>query len=54
LWSFLKIACGCSRVILPKTLPAGDYVLGWRWDCEETAQIWANCADVTIAAAGSA
>ena len=21
-----------------------------RWDCEETAQIWANCADVTIVA----
>jgi hypothetical protein len=43
-----------DRVILPKSLPAGDYVLGWRWDCEETAQIWANCADVTIAAADDA
>ena len=23
-----------DRVIIPKSLPAGDYVLGWRWDCE--------------------
>ena len=20
-------------------LPAGDYVLGWRWDCEESTQV---------------
>lgn len=23
-------------------LPAGEWVLGWRWDCEETAQVWGN------------
>ena len=39
-----------DHVILPKNLAPGDYVLGWRWDCEETAQIWQNCADVTIIA----
>ena len=39
-----------DHVILPKNLAPGDYVLGWRWDCEETAQIWQNCADVTIVA----
>ena len=33
---------------LPEDLAAGDYVLGWRWDCEESTQVWANCADVTI------
>ena len=32
----------------------GHQVLSWRWDCEETAQIWANCADVSISAATSA
>jgi len=37
-----------DTVIIPADLKPGDYVLGWRWDCEETAQIWANCADVTI------
>ena len=40
-----------DRVLIPKDLPPGEYVLGWRWDCEETAQIWQNCADVSITAA---
>jgi len=31
-------------------VPPGDYVLRWRWDCEMSPQIWANCADVTIKA----
>ena len=39
-----------DRVIVPKSLKPGEYVLSWRWDCEETAQIWANCADVVIEA----
>ena len=25
---------------LPSDLPAGDYILGWRYDCEGTAQVW--------------
>ena len=28
----------------------GEYVLQWRWDCEESAQIWASCADIQIVA----
>jgi len=35
-------------VQIPKELPAGDYVLGWRWDCEQSNQIWQSCSDVTI------
>ena len=35
---------------IPKTLKPGKYVLGWRWDCEATAQVWSNCADVTLVA----
>ena len=31
-----------DRVKIPKTLKPGKYVVGWRMDCEETAQIWAN------------
>lgn len=23
-----------DRVLIPKDTPAGEYVLGWRWDCE--------------------
>lgn len=38
-------------VAIPSTLPPGDYVLGWRWDCEESDQVWASCSDITIEAA---
>ena len=30
------------------TMPPGRYVLSWRLDCEETAQVWSSCADVNI------
>ena len=40
-----------DEVLIPPDLPPGDYVLGWRWDCEESTQVWSNCADVTIVAA---
>merc|ERR1711988_1781778 len=35
---------------VPEHLTPGDYVLGFRWDCESTAQIWQSCADVKITA----
>lgn len=28
-----------DHVFVPKDLTPGDYVLSWRWDCEETAQV---------------
>jgi len=37
-------------VKVPADLPPGEYVLGWRYDCEATAQVWQNCADITLAA----
>ena len=39
-----------DQVIVPKGLKPGKYVLGWRYDCEETAQVWQNCADVNVVA----
>eukprot|EP00041_Stephanoeca_diplocostata_P012818 m.215583 g.215583 ORF g.215583 m.215583 type:complete len:367 (+) comp19104_c0_seq1:91-1191(+) len=36
-------------VHVPADLPAGDYVLGFRYDCEATAQVWSNCADIKLA-----
>ena len=33
---------------LPAHLAPGRYVLQWRWDCEESDQVWASCSDVTI------
>merc|ERR1712232_725695 len=38
-----------DNVVIPQDLPEGNYLLSWRWDCEETNQIWQNCADVRIA-----
>jgi len=37
-----------DRLEVPTSLAPGAYVLGWRWDCEETAQVWSSCADVFI------
>jgi len=37
-----------DRVEVPSDLPPGDYLLSWRWDCEQTPQVWTNCADVSI------
>lgn len=39
-----------DSIVLPTDLPPGPYVLGWRLDCEATAQVWSNCADVQIVA----
>jgi len=42
---------GMNDVVkVPGTLPPGRYVLGWRYDCEATAQVWSNCADITLVA----
>eukprot|EP00756_Hemistasia_phaeocysticola_P046860 Hpha_TRINITY_DN206_c0_g1::TRINITY_DN206_c0_g1_i1::g.83750::m.83750 len=37
-----------DRVLIPEDTVPGQYVLSWRYDAEETAQVWANCADITI------
>jgi len=37
-----------DQLLIPEHLLPGEYVLGWRWDCEQTPQIWASCADITI------
>jgi hypothetical protein len=57
-WGYLGPGAGRSsqpalptivdEVMVPKELVPGDYVLGWRWDCEQTPQIWASCADVKV------
>ena len=37
-----------DHVLIPEGTAPGAYVLGWRWDCEESNQIWQSCSDVTI------
>merc|ERR1712003_572828 len=36
-----------DEVNVPNT--PGEYVLSWRWDCEQTDQVWNSCADIVIA-----
>lgn len=43
-----------DKVKIPEDLPAGNYVLSFRWDCEQLPQVWGNCADVKIAVKGKA
>ena len=33
---------------VPSELAPGQYSLSWRWDCEQTPQVWNSCADITI------
>jgi len=37
-----------DRVVIPEHLEEGEYLLGWRWDCEESTQVWQNCADIVL------
>ena len=35
---------------VPEDLKPGRWVLGFRYDCEATAQVWQNCADIELQA----
>lgn len=39
-----------DKIMIPSSLKPGRYVLQWRWDCEETSQIWNSCSDVEVIA----
>merc|ERR1711920_423377 len=43
-----------DQLRVPEHLEPGEYVLGFRWDCESSAQVWQSCADVTITDANTA
>ncbi len=45
-WKFSIV----DQVKIPADTAPGSWVLAWRWDTEDTAQSWANCADIEIAA----
>lgn len=38
-----------DQVKIPADIEPGEYLLSWRWDCEQSHQIWQNCADLRIA-----
>ena len=35
-------------VQVPEYLESGDYVLSFRWDCQNTDQVWQTCANIHI------
>jgi len=37
-----------DKVSIPEYIEPGQYLLSWRWDCEQSNQIWQNCADISI------
>jgi hypothetical protein len=37
-----------DSVVVPTSIPVGEYVLRWRWDCEASSQVWTTCSDITI------
>lgn len=39
-----------DELLVPTNVEPGEYSLSWRWDCEQTPQVWNSCADVTIVA----
>jgi hypothetical protein len=41
-----------DKVYVPD-LPEGEYVVSFRWDSEQTNQVWNSCGDVTIKKSGA-
>ena len=35
-------------VEVPESLEPGEYVLSFRWDCQNTPQIWSACASIEV------
>lgn len=35
-------------VLVPEQLAPGPYLLSLRWDCEQSPQVWQNCADILV------
>eukprot|EP00041_Stephanoeca_diplocostata_P032279 m.1030567 g.1030567 ORF g.1030567 m.1030567 type:complete len:90 (+) comp24119_c0_seq7:1765-2034(+) len=44
--AYMEIA---DRVKVPD-VPPGKYVVRWRWDAEQSPQIWSGCGDIVIKA----
>eukprot|EP00039_Didymoeca_costata_P022633 m.4894 g.4894 ORF g.4894 m.4894 type:complete len:350 (+) comp3128_c0_seq1:97-1146(+) len=44
----IEIPAIVDEIEIPADLAEGDYIIGFRWDVEQTPQIWASCGDVTL------
>ena len=49
-WNTREIPNIVDRVRVPPVLALGAWVVQWRWDCEQTPQVWNSCGDVTVVA----
>jgi len=41
-WAFQDL------VQVPESLEPGQYVLSFRWDCQQSSQVWSSCANIEI------
>lgn len=39
-----------DQLQIPTELPLGEWILGFRWDCEQTPQVWQQCASINVVA----
>lgn len=39
-----------DKLQVPGDIAPGNYVLSFRWDCEQTTQVWNSCSNVKIVA----
>jgi len=37
-----------DEVVVPDDIEVGDYVLSFRWDCEQTPQVWNACSTIKV------
>merc|ERR550525_140500 len=37
-----------DKVVVPADLTPGEYVLSFRWDCEQTSQVWTTCSSIRL------
>jgi len=46
-WGRVSTVSIVDKVVVPDVTP-GEYVLQFRYDAEQTSQVWNSCADVRI------
>ena len=37
-----------DSVEVPEDLEPGQYILSFRWDCQQSPQVWNSCANISI------
>ena len=37
-----------DKVKVPSEIQPGNYILSFRWDCQQSPQVWSSCANIQI------